>query len=106
MQTRNKSHDTDNLPSNSNSNSNSNFNLTSPESAKAQASAILNSKPRVNHFNPDTDTFKTPVGPMTAAEIDRYVTHEEVTNEELQYQLGFKPHEAEYFGEGYQFTNS
>lgn len=63
--------------------------------------------PKTNFFNPDTDKVKVnlPEGSMRISDIDRYVTHEEVTNEELHFQLGFKPHESEYFGDGYQLTN-
>jgi hypothetical protein len=31
-------------------------------------------------------------------QVNAYVTHEECTDEEVIFQLGFKPHESEYFG--------
>lgn len=43
---------------------------------------------------------------LRQAERERYINHEECTDEELAFQLGFKPHEDEYFGIGYQYTNN
>jgi len=42
------------------------------------------------------------VRPDTDTDYETYTNHEEQTNESLCFQLGFKPHEDEYFGDGYQ----
>lgn len=37
--------------------------------------------------------------------VEEYINHDSDTDENLAFQLGYKPSESEYFGCGFQITN-